>query len=401
MLGCQDFCGYYDWTFSHVRARFGQQAVRDLWEQAIGTESQEHYFQAGLAEGLRGLYKTWTKTGEDEKCDWTFTLDESRNVLRLDMRQCPSKGFLLKNDLNADEDYCDHCMGWMAPLLTRLGIVVADHEHNHCGQCWAEMRVKGKAYESLDLPIDIRKDSRWNNGYLHRFRDNALLPMLDELSDSGDSCDAIERWFKRADRLLVLGRGPSAIEPWARQQPRQYAIVTGPTYASRDVFNGDPLAVLISTPPHDVEPIARRFLATPPEQRPLLLYTYLPGVEFFDFVSLGLPRPLPILPLLIRRGLYAHKPGQPFPTTGVFLVLLAAALGKPAAVAGIDLYSHPSGQVYANGSPSSPTRDMLSPRHSIECDQRHLRLARSTAPAPLELEPNLAQMLAEQNSPVA
>ena len=27
--------------------------------------------------GMRGLFEAWRHTGEDELCDWTFTLDES------------------------------------------------------------------------------------------------------------------------------------------------------------------------------------------------------------------------------------------------------------------------------------------------------------------------------------
>src|SRR5690348_2611161 len=104
MLGSHDFCGHYEWTFHYVRRRFGQQAVRSLWADAIGGESQDHYAKAALRAGLRGLYETWIRTGNEEQCNWTFTLDEEKNVLRWDMYQCPSKGFLLNNDLNADED---------------------------------------------------------------------------------------------------------------------------------------------------------------------------------------------------------------------------------------------------------------------------------------------------------
>jgi hypothetical protein len=30
-------------------------------------------------------------------------------------------------------------MGWIGPMLQEAGFAV-DHEHNHCGQCWWEMR---------------------------------------------------------------------------------------------------------------------------------------------------------------------------------------------------------------------------------------------------------------------
>ena len=36
MLGCQDFCGYYDWTFHYMRRHFGQEAIETPC-QASGT----------------------------------------------------------------------------------------------------------------------------------------------------------------------------------------------------------------------------------------------------------------------------------------------------------------------------------------------------------------------------
>ena len=101
MLGCQDFCGYYEWTFHYLRRRFGKDALLNYWADAIAADSQQHYLEAAQLEGLRGLYNSWSKTGVEEECDWTVTLDESNNNLRLDMRQCPSKGCLLDRDLNA------------------------------------------------------------------------------------------------------------------------------------------------------------------------------------------------------------------------------------------------------------------------------------------------------------
>jgi hypothetical protein len=55
------------------------------------------------------------------------------------MHDCPSKGFLIKNNLQQYKDYCDHCIGWIRPVLERAGFRI-DHEHNHQGQCWWEFR---------------------------------------------------------------------------------------------------------------------------------------------------------------------------------------------------------------------------------------------------------------------
>ena len=165
--------------------------------------------------------------------------------------------------------------------------------------------------------------------------------MSDERSDSVATLGAA---FAAFDRVTILGRGPSAIDDRGRSLPSYPVLVTGPTYAQRDVFAGEPAGVLIGTPPDLVQAIAERFHGTPPQKRPVLMYTFLSVVAPFDFSQFGI-EPLPIGPTLHAAGLDGHDK-RPYPTSGVFLMLLAAALGKGADVAGIDLYRHPSGQTY-------------------------------------------------------
>lgn len=393
MLGCHDFCGHYEWTFHYVRRRFGQEAVHQLWDQAIGGDSQEHYKRAAEKEGLRGLYNCWVKTGEDEKCGWQWVVDEGRNVLRCDMWECPSKGFLIKNDLNADEDYCDHCMGWTVPLLDRAGFEVVGHEHNHTGQCWWEIRKKGKPYQSVSSPQDIRKDPRWQHGYLDRWHDNPFqkLPLYESASSAAEPCDVLRDWFARTDQLTVLGRGPSALEPWARALPQSNVMVVDPTYAQRDSFAGEPVAVLFGDGATELAAAAKRFHQTPPDRRPLLMHMYLHRQGEAAFATYDLPRPVPILPLLIRTGLYTHNPNRPYPTSGVFMVLLAAALGKQVDVAGIDLYRHPSGRTYIDSPATNPTR--WPPQHSEQCDIEHLRKAQQYSQGRVRISPFLQSAL--------
>jgi hypothetical protein len=92
-----------------------------------------------------------------------------------------------------------------------------------------------------------------------------------------------------------------------------------------------PFAVLIEDRPtaEHLQLIAHRFLAMPPRDRPLLLYTYMPVASGFpNFASYRLPRPIPVMPLLIRHDLYRHQPEEPRPSTADFVRLLAAALRK-------------------------------------------------------------------------
>jgi hypothetical protein len=95
------------------------------------------------------------------------------------------------------------------------------------------------------------------------------------------------------------------------------------TYASHGDLGLEPLGVLIGSDRPDLEALSRRFLATAGARRPLLLHAYLPGAPMLDFVGHGLPRPLPILPLLIRAGKYVHQSGGPAPTPAALLTSLA------------------------------------------------------------------------------
>ncbi len=329
MLGCQDFCGYYEWTFHYLRRTFGQQAVEKYWAEAIGSDSQQHYLQLGREYGLRGLSQAWEKTGQEERCDWTIMLDEEKNMLRIDMFDCPSKGFLLKNNLNADEDYCDHCIGWIGPALTQIGAEVSSHEHNHCGQCWWEMRLKNRDSQPLEVDNDIRKNPSWSHGYLHRFLCHEKQPLL-ENNSSTDSCELLSDWFGNADRIVVLGSEVGVDPCEVDRQPKDALIATGMRYATDQSYDVAYQAVVLEHESSSLPMVAKRYLATEPKNRPLLMYAFLPDKLLQNFVDYGLPRPIPILPLLIRSGHYVHRSNESIPSPGVFAALLAKALNKPA-----------------------------------------------------------------------
>ena len=139
MIGCYDFCGHYEWTFAWLEREGGHALVRAYWNEAINLDSQRHARALIVAEGFEGMAKYWGHTLVEESPDLGFTITQKSDLFRVDMHDCPSKGFLIRNGIEQYSDYCDHCMGWIGPLLKDAGFVV-DHEHNHCGQCWWELR---------------------------------------------------------------------------------------------------------------------------------------------------------------------------------------------------------------------------------------------------------------------
>ncbi len=161
MIGTYDFCGHYEWSFAWLEENGGGALVQDYWLQAISRDSQSHARDLIVPNGIAGMRQYWQHTLEEEGAGFAFT--SSSECFRIDMHECPSKGFLLRNGLRQYSDYCDHCMGWTGPMMRDAGFVV-DHEHNHCGQCWWEFRrVSDPSPPSAPGAFAGEKDAR-----LHR-----------------------------------------------------------------------------------------------------------------------------------------------------------------------------------------------------------------------------------------
>ena len=172
MIGVQDFCGHYDWTFEYLRRTFGEAAVERYWSEAIAFDSQAHAYDLISRKGFDGMDEYWGHTLTQEEAGYAITRTD--NVFRIDMHECPSKGFLIQNNLEAYHDYCAHCMGWIGPVAERAGFTI-DHEHNHCGQCWWELRRQGTTPDANvvrekagDRNVERRPD--WQHGEHHVYR---------------------------------------------------------------------------------------------------------------------------------------------------------------------------------------------------------------------------------------
>jgi hypothetical protein len=165
MIGCYDFCGHYDWTFAWLERQGGETLLRDFWKEAIGEDSQRHAAELIRDERFEGMRKYWGHTLAEEGAGYTVT--STPDAVRIDMHECPSKGFLLRNDLAFSRDYCDHCIGWIGPLMQKAGFVI-DHEHNHCGQCWWEVRAAAdstppSAPGEIASEKDVRLGAAWES----------------------------------------------------------------------------------------------------------------------------------------------------------------------------------------------------------------------------------------------
>lgn len=168
MIGIYDFCGHYEWTFQWLHDQGGHELVRRYWDEAIHQDSQQHATALIVKKGFEGMKEYWGHTLAEEGAEWVTTARE--DVFRIDMHVCPSKGFLLNNGLRQYSDYCDHCMGWIGPLMKKAGFVI-DHQHNHCGQCWWEIRPADALPAAMETDLagaaDVRRRPDWQTAETH------------------------------------------------------------------------------------------------------------------------------------------------------------------------------------------------------------------------------------------
>lgn len=85
----------------------------------ISRHQELHCFKLFWEKGLQGMREYWNKITIEENCD-RMVLD---NPLGLEsrMNRCPSLSKVLDSDAEPCKKYCDHCAGWVLPLMTKCG----------------------------------------------------------------------------------------------------------------------------------------------------------------------------------------------------------------------------------------------------------------------------------------
>ena len=69
--------------------------------------------------GLAGMYEYWAHIIEEENCEADMELTDDYFEFRMNV--CPSLSKNLDNDAGLCTQYCDHCAGWIQPVVERYG----------------------------------------------------------------------------------------------------------------------------------------------------------------------------------------------------------------------------------------------------------------------------------------
>lgn len=132
MIPSDHFVRLYNEVFKLLE-ELGHEHLVAYWRELGRLQSAElaERFRAG---GLQACYDYWRRIREEENCEMELSLTEDYFGGR--MRGCPSLAKVLDNDAAASELYCDHCMGWVEPVMEAAGLYpVMDMQSRSEPQC--------------------------------------------------------------------------------------------------------------------------------------------------------------------------------------------------------------------------------------------------------------------------
>ncbi len=173
MISCTEFIPVYSELFKYLEEeKGGHDEVVRYWEYISDTYVADLLGTEVAGKGIRGCWDYWSKSLNEEACDFRMEMDEKAGTFSIDQRKCPSRGML--NSLEHMEpyhDYCGHCSLLYARQLEKYGIFkdVFDKSHVDEARCYESYKIDPK-YIPADckgekLVMDVNAS---DNEYFHR-----------------------------------------------------------------------------------------------------------------------------------------------------------------------------------------------------------------------------------------
>lgn len=117
MISSDQFVRFYNEVFKFLDHE-GQEDLEAYYRE-ISQQQEICCLKLFRKDGLAGMKVYWDSIAVEENCDLSCDLYPDR--LELIMRRCPSLTKAMDNDAGAFSRYCDHCPGWVIPLLEKAG----------------------------------------------------------------------------------------------------------------------------------------------------------------------------------------------------------------------------------------------------------------------------------------
>ncbi len=118
MIPSDHFVRFYNEVFKFLDEAGGL----ENYYQEISRHQELHCLELFKTKGLQGMYDYWEHIRVEENCEMELKLFPDRLELR--MLGCPSLSKVVDNDAGPCGKYCDHCPGWVVPLLEKAGYTI-------------------------------------------------------------------------------------------------------------------------------------------------------------------------------------------------------------------------------------------------------------------------------------
>lgn len=117
MIPSDHFTRFYNEVFKFLEAQ-GEAVLQDYFLE-ISKNQEKHILQLIEEQGFEGMYQYWSKIRDEENCDLDLGYDDDQ--FKLTMHLCPSLTKAKDNDAKPFARYCDHCAGWIGPIMDKTG----------------------------------------------------------------------------------------------------------------------------------------------------------------------------------------------------------------------------------------------------------------------------------------
>ena len=114
------FVKFYNEVFKFLDRRGNGELEK--YYQLVSRNQEFHCLELFREKGLAGMYEYWEHIRIEENCDMVNFLEA--DCYHSKMSVCPSLSKVMDNDGGACLKYCDHCPGWILPLMTKAGFFV-------------------------------------------------------------------------------------------------------------------------------------------------------------------------------------------------------------------------------------------------------------------------------------
>ncbi len=117
MIPSDHFVKFYNEVFKFLDSR--NSGELEKYYSLVSRNQEFHCLELFRTKGLQGMYEYWEHIRIEENCDMELFLEPG--CFHCKMAVCPSLSKITDNDGGAYPKYCDHCPGWILPLITKVG----------------------------------------------------------------------------------------------------------------------------------------------------------------------------------------------------------------------------------------------------------------------------------------